>query len=239
MSRKTRELSAARRETEAPALARRRFLTAAGATAVICVSGYGLHAVLKSVPLPAARLDYDPAATVYETDVVIGKADAPVTVVEYASLTCVHCARFHTESLEAFVGKWVDAGKARLVFRHFPLDATALAAAGMVSSLPEADRADAVAKLMAARSSWATADDPAASAAGLLELRPSAEARARKAYSDAAIQQKILLPVAVARNAGINSTPSFVVGRKVYRGFMSAEALGAVVDAELDGKGAA
>jgi len=236
LSRKTKELSEARRKAEAPAIARRKFLAATGAAAVVCVSGYGLHAVLNSVPAAVSRMDFDPAATTYETDVVIGKDSAPVTVLEYASLTCVHCARFHAESLEAFVGEWVVSGKARILFRHFPLDATALAAAGMVSSLPAEDRAAAVSRLMAGRSSWPMSDDPAAAAAALLDLRPSAEARARKAYSDTALQQKVLEPVAVARNAGVNSTPTFVVNRKVYKGFMSAEALGAIVDAELAGR---
>jgi protein-disulfide isomerase len=52
----------------------------------------------------------------------MGKADAPVTIVEYASMTCSHCANFHTTVLPALKEKYIDKGQVRLVFREFPLD---------------------------------------------------------------------------------------------------------------------
>ncbi len=55
-------------------------------------------------------------------DVVLGKADAPVTIVEYASLTCGHCATFHTTILPELKKKYIDTGKAKLVFREFALN---------------------------------------------------------------------------------------------------------------------
>ncbi|MDP3548654.1 MAG: DsbA family protein [Phreatobacter sp.] len=55
-------------------------------------------------------------------DVSIGKADAPVTIVEYASLTCGHCATFHTSILPELKKKYIDTGKVRLVFREFALN---------------------------------------------------------------------------------------------------------------------
>ncbi|MGH6865017.1 MAG: DsbA family protein [Methyloceanibacter sp.] len=61
-------------------------------------------------------------------DIVIGKADAPNTVVEYASMTCSHCAEFHIEVLPKFKEKYIDTGKARYILREFPLDGLAVAA---------------------------------------------------------------------------------------------------------------
>jgi protein-disulfide isomerase len=55
-------------------------------------------------------------------DLAIGKADAPVTIVEYASMTCPHCAEFHNKVLPVLKEKYIDTGKARLVFREFPFD---------------------------------------------------------------------------------------------------------------------
>jgi protein-disulfide isomerase len=55
-------------------------------------------------------------------DVWLGKADAPVTIVEYASLTCGHCATFHTGTLPELKKKYIETGKVRLVFREFALN---------------------------------------------------------------------------------------------------------------------
>lgn len=63
-------------------------------------------------------------------DMSMGKADAPVTVIEYASLACVHCAKFNNEVFPAFKAKYIDTGKVRYVFREFITAPPELAAAG-------------------------------------------------------------------------------------------------------------
>lgn len=60
-------------------------------------------------------------------DRVLGKADAPVTIVEYASFTCVHCANFHLNTMPGLKEKYIDTGKVKLIFREFPFDAMATA----------------------------------------------------------------------------------------------------------------
>lgn len=55
-------------------------------------------------------------------ELVLGKADAPITIVEYASMTCSHCANFHNNVLPALKEKYIDKGQVKLVFREFPLD---------------------------------------------------------------------------------------------------------------------
>jgi protein-disulfide isomerase len=61
-------------------------------------------------------------------DIVIGSADAPNTIVEYASMTCGHCANFHTKVFPDLKTKYIDTGKARFILREFPLDGLATAA---------------------------------------------------------------------------------------------------------------
>ena len=61
-------------------------------------------------------------------DLVLGKADAPITIVEYASMTCGHCASFHNTVCPALKEKYIDTGKVRLIMREFPLDNLAAAA---------------------------------------------------------------------------------------------------------------
>ena len=61
-------------------------------------------------------------------DRVLGSADAPVTVVEYASMTCPHCGKWETQVFPQVEKNWIDTGKIRFVFRDFPLDGSALKA---------------------------------------------------------------------------------------------------------------
>ena len=61
-------------------------------------------------------------------DLVLGKADAPVTIIEYASMTCPHCANFHKTTYPALKSKYIETGKVRFIFREFPLDDLAVAA---------------------------------------------------------------------------------------------------------------
>ncbi len=61
-------------------------------------------------------------------DIVLGKNDAPITFIEYASMTCPHCAHFSQTTFPAFKTKYVDSGKVRFIFREFPLDELAVAA---------------------------------------------------------------------------------------------------------------
>jgi protein-disulfide isomerase len=65
-------------------------------------------------------------------DIMLGKADAPVTFIEYASMTCPHCAHFSQTTFPAFKTKYVDSGKVHFIFREFPLDELAVAASMLV-----------------------------------------------------------------------------------------------------------
>jgi protein-disulfide isomerase len=67
----------------------------------------------------------------------LGKPDAPVTMIEYASATCPHCAAFHNETFPTIKKDYIDTGKIRFVFREFPLDDLALAGAMVARCAPE------------------------------------------------------------------------------------------------------
>ncbi len=84
---------------------------------------------------PTPDKTYD-AVEITKDDMVIGKADAPVTLIEYASLTCPHCASFHNQVLPTVKKEYIDTGKVRMVYRDFPLDQLAL-----TGSMLEAARA--------------------------------------------------------------------------------------------------
>src|SRR3990170_8669679 len=72
----------------------------------------------------------------FDDDRILGDAAAPVTILEYSSLTCPHCAAFHRETLPRVKTEWIDSGRARLVYRHYPLDQVALRAAAAANCVP-------------------------------------------------------------------------------------------------------
>lgn len=90
--------------------------------------GAGAAALLAGTPL-FALADEKPYAT---GDQAIGAEDAPVTIVEYASLTCPHCAAFHAETWPALKAQYVDTGKVRFILREVYFDPYGLWA-GMVA----------------------------------------------------------------------------------------------------------
>jgi len=90
-------------------------------------------------------------------DMTIGSADAPVTIVEYASMTCPACANFHGTILPKLKEKYIDTGKVRLVFREFPLDDLALLVS-MAARCTTTDKSPTmISALFARQSDWGTA----------------------------------------------------------------------------------
>ena len=81
--------------------------------ASLCAAG-AAFAADKAAPSAADKAD------TFAIDHVMGKADAPITIIEYASTTCGHCANLHIETLPKIKAEWVDTGKAKLIYRDFP-----------------------------------------------------------------------------------------------------------------------
>jgi len=168
-------------------------------------------------------------------DVVIGSKDAPVTVFEYASLTCPHCARFHSTILPAFKKDWVDTGKAKVVYRHFPLDKSALAGALAVTCLPAEQRPAAVAKLLETASTWAKEEDIGTAVTQAipgvsdpLSLIPC--------MSSQDTTKSVIEPAFEASRNGVRGTPYFIVGGRGLQGTASASKLGELVDEAIKGE---
>ena len=125
MRRRPRRLAAAGAGTAAPAAAASR---AANAVRPAANGSVDVAKLMEPGPLP---------------DVVVGKADAPVTIVEYASMTCPHCAAFAINTLPEIKKTYIDTGKAKLILREFPFDPRAVAAFMLARCAP-GDRREAM-----------------------------------------------------------------------------------------------
>ncbi len=242
MSRKTREQAAARLAETKVREARQRkarvvrngVLAALGLLVVGAIAYGSISYVNK--PLEAERAANWDTKKVYPSDIAFGKADAPVRITEYGSLTCVHCANFHENHLTSFLKKYVDTGKVHFVFRHFPYDQAGLAGASFVTCLPSGERAAAVAKMMENQSDWVHASNPADAAAAVVGIDGDQKVKTLACASDPGTSKSISEIGMEASRHGVSSTPTFVVGKNVHSGFMGASALGALVDQELTRK---
>jgi protein-disulfide isomerase len=105
-------------------ITRRDFAFGASALALSVALG-GLANSALVVPAHAQQLLMQPGPL---GDMALGDAKAPVTIIEYASMTCPHCAQFHATTFQEIKKRYIDTGKVRFIFREFPLDQLALAA---------------------------------------------------------------------------------------------------------------
>ncbi|MDF1720482.1 MAG: DsbA family protein [Minwuia sp.] len=131
------------------AISRRTLLVSGGIATGLALSGVALPAAAQGADYPKG-------------DMVLGDPDAPVEVIEYASMTCPHCRRFHEEVYPALKKEWVDTGKVRFVFREFPLDRYALQASMLARCGGEQKFFGFIDLLFKQQASWTSASDPAA-----------------------------------------------------------------------------
>jgi protein-disulfide isomerase len=171
--------------------------------------------------VPAARAEN---GEIGPGDRIMGDEGAPVTIIEYASLTCGHCASFHENTLPQVKSEWIEAGRARLVFRHFPLDGLALRAAAVANCM-EGDRFFTfVSALFRSQSRWAHDSNPIDALNGIAKVAGMDDATFTSCVENEAEMEAIL---ATAREGAkafkVESTPTFVINGKKVAGDMRYE----------------
>ena len=166
----------------------------------------------------------------------LGDPDAPVTIIEYASLTCPHCADFHTDVLPELKDKYIATGKVRLVYRDFPLDQRALSAAVLAHCAGPDRYFGFLDVLFETQESWARADDHIAALTGLGKLGGLSETQIEQCLADQELSDAILKTRLDAQNQyDIGSTPSFIIDGKTHAGSRSVEEFGELIEPLLDG----
>lgn len=186
-----------------------------------------LSVVAAGVALPVLGRRPAHAETPREAVRSIGPADAKVTVDEWFSLTCTHCADFGTTTFQQIKTQLIDTGKLRWVFRDFPLDQVALLAAMVARYLPPDRYEPFIMALFANQDRWAFASgvNPQDELWKTAALAGMSKPTFDEAVADTALKTWILQQQADAQKKwGIDSTPSFVINGQKYAGEMSFDA---------------
>jgi len=217
------------------AVDRRAMLMGIGATAA--ASGFSLSSQpafaqrgLSSVPIEKLMAKSD------LPDLTIGKPDAKVTIVEYASMTCPACANFHNTTFPKIKEKYVDTGKVFFVMREFPLDNLA-AAVSMLTRCAGSDKAVSfIAVLFKTQAQWRIRN-PVPKLFEIAKQVGFTQKSFDKCLEDSAMLEKLIKQREKASKVfGVDATPSFFINGKRLRGRSTGiEAFDAVLEPLLKG----
>lgn len=192
-------------------------------------SSVGVQSVAAQTVAPA-RVPETGILAVTEDDRVLGKRDAPVTIIEYASLTCPHCADFHATTLPKLKATYIESGQAKLVYRDFPLDGLALRAAMLARCAPSDRYFPMLDAMFGSQGNWARSSDPLRALAQIARLAGMGDGQI-----DACLKDEGGLNLILARSMEaeselkVSSTPTLFVNGAKYPGARPFEELETII----------
>ncbi len=166
---------------------------------------------------------------------ILGKVNAPITMVEYASLTCSHCAEFHTLTLPLIKKEFIETGKVRLIYRDFPLDQVALTGS-MIAHCAGKDRYFAFIQTMfAQQKQWSNDPQPIKALAQIARLGGMTKDKFEKCIKDKNVADAILQKrLDGDKQYKINSVPTILINGKRYSGGLTIEEFRSIVKRTLN-----
>jgi len=207
-------------------------------SATLALSGLAVASGLTPLRLIGEALAQSPSAADIARpsslgDMALGDPKAPVTIVEYASMTCPHCATFTLQVFPKIKEAYIDTGKARFIFREFPLDLTAAAGSMLARCIGKDDPAKYFAVndlLFRQQADWAVKD----TAATLKRIARQA-GMGEQQFEECLKDQKLLDAIKESQDHAVNklkvnSTPTFFVNETLVRGDISFEAFQKIID---------
>jgi protein-disulfide isomerase len=187
-------------------LKRRQFITAVAATAALPLVGVRAQ---DSAPLP---------------DMILGDPNAPIEIIEYSSMTCPHCAAFHVNTLPELKAQYLDTGRAKLVFREFPLDRVALGVSVIARCMGEERFFDFIDVMFRTQEQWSRSDDPIGEIKKIVRMGGQDPDMVDACLEDQALIDGVLaVRLAGDEQYDISSTPTFIVDGENVPGNMSFE----------------
>lgn len=166
-------------------------------------------------------------------DMVMGLGTAPVTIIEYASLTCPHCAHFNEATFPELKSQYIDRGLVKYIFRDFPLDRMALTAAEIAHCAGPERYFAFVDVLFRQQQNWTNGKDADAIIANLKKLARlggMSDTAVDACLADKSVQDAVLAQSLTGeKEFKVSSTPTLIVNGKAYPGALSFEELQALL----------
>ena len=162
-------------------------------------------------------------------DHMLGKADAPNTLIAYFSFTCPHCATFYNAVLPTLRKEWIDPGRLRMIHRHFPSDVVATRAAQLTECVPPDRFFATVDALFGGHLDWLTGTDPEADMVKVLAGQGMTPAAAQACYADDRALDKVIFDVQTGRALGVTSTPTLFINEENYLNPGGPDAIAAIL----------
>src|SRR6202030_633856 len=200
----------------APSVTRRHLLLGSAAVIAVAAAGGGYYFWTRpavSAPEPPGGADVPMAELMAPPplgDESLGSANAPVTIIEYASMTCPHCAHFHETTFPELKKKYIDTGKVRFIFREFPLDALA-AAGSMLARCAGKDKYFPMLETLFSQQREWVVHKPLVPMLGIAKQAGFTQ----QSFDECLANQQMLSAIEEGRNRatklGVNSTPTFFI----------------------------
>lgn len=169
------------------------------------------------------------------SEMSMGKANAPVTMIEYSSLACPHCAAFHRDTLPKIKTEYIDTGKVRLIYRDFPLGTPALAAS-MVARCAGRDKFFGFLEILfRSQAQWSRSSNPLEGLSQVARFGGMSKADVKSCLKAQSLLEKIQAVAAQAQETmQVNSTPTFFIGKERISGAQPFEKFKNVIERALN-----
>lgn len=168
---------------------------------------------------------------IHDSDVVIGDINAPITIFEYASYSCSHCANFTQRVYPSLKKDFIDTGKVRFVLRDFPLDEPSLRAAQLTRCVPKEGYESLSKTLFQQRQNWAYGNDFPEKLENIAKIIGMSGDEFHACMENKEIEEIVMNSrYNVSKAFNITSTPSFIINGKKYTGNNSLSAISEYLD---------
>ncbi|MBX4336117.1 DsbA family protein [Bartonella raoultii] len=201
---------------------------------LMIITQINVSTTIASDPKPVATVDM---AEVLQSgkvqDRFEGEANAPVIIVEYASLTCVHCAHFYNDVLPQIRKKYIKTGKVKLIFRDYAFDPRATAGFMLARCAPEDRYFPLIEVLFQKQNDWVWAKDALTPLKKISLMAGFTDESFNACLKNQTILDEVNASFERGKELGVKATPTFFINGHKYEGAMKVEDFSSIIDSFL------